>query len=288
MTMTQASPKQTRRERMYREYMEFFENGERTRRWNLFNDIPWDWLESPRISPDIREGRGVAAEEDVAICLETFCSVELFIPDYTRSGLCMSRDIFGQSWFHLAWGYEESKHAMAFRQYLTRSGLRSVDQYMAFEERILTHVWQQPFQTYRQMVCYGALQEAATFLIYLRQREKHSKATNPVLNQIFNLIARDEAAHTSFYRRFLKFELEEDREGTLIDLSHVIHHFEMPGKQVVPDYAERMGTQGVGVTSQDFLINGIIPTLKHLGVSRSQLVKASLSRQKTEEEQPHC
>ncbi len=29
-------------ERLYREYMEFFEKAERERRWNVFDDIPWD------------------------------------------------------------------------------------------------------------------------------------------------------------------------------------------------------------------------------------------------------
>lgn len=277
-----ASPTKKRRERMYREYMEFFDWGEKTRRWHPLNDIPWDYLETPEISQAIANGEGPAAQEDVAVCLETFAGVELFIPDYTMNGLNRSRDLFGQAWFHLCWGYEESKHALTFREYLIRSGLRTEDQYMDYEEKVLRTVWTPLFETTRQMACYGALQEMATYLIYAAQREKYKREGNPLLQEIFNRISRDEAAHVSFYRKFVQFEFEEDPEGAAEDLAYVVSNFEMPGVKLIPDFFTRLGVDGVGITSQQFMQNGIMPTLRHFGMTRTEMLRA-LKRRKERE-----
>jgi hypothetical protein len=48
----------------------------------------------------------------------------------------------------------------------------------------------------------------------------------------------------------------------------------MPGVGLIPAYEERLRTVGVGVTSQHFLEFGIYPTLRKLGVSRTDLVSA--------------
>lgn len=274
-TATQtASPARRRRERMYREYMEFFEHAEAKRRWNPMNDIPWDQLEKPGFKEQFAQRNGVAAQEDIATCLETFCGVELFIPDYTKNGLNLSREIFGQAWFHLCWGYEESKHALVFREYLLRSGLRSLDQYMDYEEEVLAKEWQLPFASNRQMACYGALQEIATYMIYASQRDTHRRAGNQVLARLFDLVARDEAAHAAFYRSFMRFEYEEDPDGTARDLAHVISNFEMPGVQLVPDFHRRLDVEGVAISSQQFLEKGIMPTLKSIGLTRRDMVRA--------------
>jgi len=56
-------------EKLYREYMQFFEKAERERRRNVFDDIPWDRVNK-------------SASEELALCAETFCSVEMYLPDY--------------------------------------------------------------------------------------------------------------------------------------------------------------------------------------------------------------
>jgi len=272
-----ASPILRRKEEMYKAYMEFFDLAEKNRRWHPLNDIDWAWLENGANAQDIRNGEGVSANEQVATCLETFCAVELFIPDYTMAGLNMTRDFFGQAWFHLAWGYEESKHALSFRNYLTSSGLRTEEQYIDFEAEVLKKTWHKPFDSYRQMACYGALQEIATFLIYQAQKRIYSEVgsnPNPVLYRIFNLISRDEAAHASLYRKFLDFEFQEDPEGAEEDMAYVISHFEMPGVGLVPGYEERLGVSGVGISSAEFIELGIMPTLKRCGMTRRSMTKA--------------
>jgi acyl-[acyl-carrier-protein] desaturase len=255
------------REKIYRAYMEFFDSAERKRRWNPFSDIPWEKLDPSR------------NDEDKAVCAETFCGVELYVPDYTANGFNLTREVFGHAWFQANWGYEESKHALVFREYLTRSGMRTLEQYLAFEKAILAKVWNLPFHTRRQMTCYGALQEAATYLIYKVQRERARESGDGLLEAIYFYISRDEAAHMGFYRDVLVLELEEDREGTLADLAHVLAHFRMPGVGLVPEYEKRMETGGVGITSQQFLEFGIFPTLRKLGTSRIELARARAAAQ---------
>ena len=68
-----------RTERMYRAYMEFFEIAEKKRRWNIWDDIPWE-----KLKPELND-------EADAIRVETFCGVELYVPDYTAHGFNMSR-----------------------------------------------------------------------------------------------------------------------------------------------------------------------------------------------------
>jgi acyl-[acyl-carrier-protein] desaturase len=253
----------SQREKIYRAYCEFFDNADKKRRWNPFNDIPWE-----KIDPALNT-------EDDAICLETFCGVELYVPDYTSNAFNLTRNLFGAAWFEASWGYEESRHALAYREYLIRSGLRSEEQYQAFEDKIFGKVWKLPFQTRRQMNCYGALQESATYLIYATQREKAKRNGNEVLEKIYFLISRDEAAHRGFYQKLLQFELEEDREGALEDLAKVAFNFQMPGIGLIPEYEERLQVLGVGISPQYFLQNGIFPLLRALGTDRAELVKAS-------------
>ncbi len=251
----------TQREKIYRAYCEFFDTAEKKRRWNPFSDIPWE-----KLDPSLNT-------EDDAICLETFCGVELYVPDYTANAFNLTRDIFGAGWFEASWGYEESKHGLAYREYLVRSGLRTEEQYLEFESKIFGKVWKPLFHTRRQMNCYGALQESATYLIYATQREKAKQNGNETLEKIYFLVSRDEAAHRGFYQKILQFELEEDYDGAMTDLAHVVFNFQMPGVGLIPEYEERLKINGVGVSSQYFLQHGIFPLLRALGTSRSELVK---------------
>ena len=260
------------RDKARRAYLEFFDIAESKRRWHWLNDIPWDRLEQPK------------APKDTAICIETFCGVELYVPDYVANAFNLTRSIFGHAWFEANWAYEESKHALVFQEYLLRSGLRTPEQYQEYEAKIFGKVWKLPFNTIRQMTCYGALQEMATYLIYSTQYKRYKEEQNEVLKTIFYLVARDEAAHLGFYRQLLQLEFAEDYQGTLEDLAHVVFHFQMPGVGLIPDYDERLKVSGVGISHQQFLQHGLFPTLRHLGTTRSDLVRALRTKQGREGE----
>jgi acyl-[acyl-carrier-protein] desaturase len=249
-------------EKLYHEYLQFFEKAERERRWNVFEDIPWS-----RINKD--------ATEELALCAETFCSVEMYLPDYVAGGINVVRDYFGTAWFQANWGYEESKHSLALMQYLLRSGKRSEEQMFDLHNKIFAKKWDLPFHTARQMTFYGCVQEQATFVIYVKHRERAAKENDECLRSIYDFVARDEIAHTRFYQGVIKVLLEEDRVGTLADMAHVFANFEMPGVGIVPEYDERiLKMREAGIDRSVFIQKVYLPILKYLGVSRHEMLAA--------------
>ena len=253
----------TAKDKFYRAYMEFFETAERKRRWNLFEDVPWD-----KLSPD-------ANTEARAVRIETYCAEEMFLPDYTAAGNELLRGMFGLAWFQNAWSYEESRHGLVFREYLLRSGLRTQAQFDKLETDVFSRSWKAPFHTRRQMSCYGALQESATYLAYRAQKDRAELEQDKPLEAIFFLVSRDEAAHAGFYRAMIEIEMAEDRVGTLADLAHVIANFKMPGDGLIPNYHESLSIGEGGISTRVFLTRAVFPLLKQLGTSRDELKRSS-------------
>ena len=247
------------RDSLYRLYLEFLETAENKRRWSIFNDIPWDKLDASKTTAT------------TAPCIETFCAEEMYVPDYSSNGLQLTRSMFGMAWFQTCWAFEESRHGLVFREYLTRSGLRSEAEFAALEADTLARVWSLPFKTARQMACYGALQEGATYMAYKAQKEKARCAGDTVLEAIFHYVGRDEAAHGGFYRAMIELELAHDRVGTISDLAYVLSNFKMPGDGLIPNYQERLRTSGAGISARVFLEHVVLPTLKTVGTSREEL-----------------
>lgn len=252
----------TAKEKYYRAYMEFFETAERKRRWNIFEDIPWNKLNRDTNS------------EERAIRIETYCAEEMYLPDYTAVGNQMLRGVFGLAWFQNAWSYEESRHGLVFREYLLRSGLRTQAQFEKFESDVFSRSWKAPFATRRQMTCYGALQESATYLAYRAQKDRADLERDHTLAAIFFLVSRDEAAHAGFYREMIEIEMAEDRSGTLADLAYVIANFKMPGDGLIPNYRESLQVGGGGISPRVFLTRAVFPLLKQLGTNRDELKRA--------------
>jgi len=251
-------------DKFYRAYMEFFEIAERKRRWNLFDDVPWD-----RLSADTNS-------EERAIRIETYCAEEMYLPDYNAAGVELTRSVFGLAWFQIAWSYEESRHSLVFREYLIRSGLRSQAQFDKFENDLFARSWKVPFQTQRQMCCYAAPQEAATYLAYKAQKNRAAIENDKTLEAIFFFVSRDEAAHAGFYRKMVALDLAEDRGGTLSDLSYVLENFKMPGEGLIPNYLENLRIGGGGISARLFFTRAVLPLLKQMGTSREEL-KSALS-----------
>lgn len=249
---------------LYRKYMEFFETAERKRRWSVFDDVDWDLALDREPHPDL------------VLCAETFLAVESYMPDYVGEGLNLVRESFGQAWWQVNWGYEEAKHALALRQYLVSTGARSAEQMVAFEHELLAKRWKLPFATVRRMVCYGALQEKTTWMIYRHQLAAARQAGDELLASIYRFISRDEAAHGGFYLDVIESCLAEDRPGTIADLWHVFSHFTMPAYDLVPDYADRVRVmRSVGIDRAVFLREVFLPVLSRVGVTRRELAAVS-------------
>ena len=116
---------------MWQLFREFFDLAERRRRWKVADDIPWDEC-NPALKPV------------VADVVETFCAVELYLPDYSAKILPKVRHSKGRAWFYANWGYEESKHSLALGDWLLKSGHRS-EEYMAdLERKVFAREWNLP------------------------------------------------------------------------------------------------------------------------------------------------
>jgi acyl-[acyl-carrier-protein] desaturase len=178
----------------YEVYLDFLETAEKKRCWNVLDDIPWEAPVEPAKST-----------EDNAQRVEIYCAEDLYVPDYGAQGLELVRSRFGMAWFHTRWTFEESRYGLAFREYLIRSGLRSEAEVQTLEASVFAKAWKLPFATPRKS--YGALQEGATYTAYKLQKDKAQRTGDRVLEAIFHLVGRDEAAHAGFYRAIIGLEL---------------------------------------------------------------------------------
>jgi len=206
--------------------------------------------------------------------IELYCSEELYVPDYASRSLEMLRENFGMSWFQNRWAFEESRHGLVFREYLTRSGQRSETEFATMADGVSARAWDLPYATMRRMVCYGALQEGATYAAYKVQKDKARDAGDRVLEAIFHLVGRDEAAHGGFYRAILELELSEDRTGTVGDLAHVLSTFKMPGDGLIANYREKLSSTGAGISPRAFLQRVVLPLLTTLQISGQEMKQA--------------
>ncbi len=254
------------RDSTYRIYLEFLETAEKKRRWNIFDDIPWEKLDAARSNDAIAES------------VEIYCSEELYVPDYVAKALEMLRTSFGLAWFQTQWGAEEARHGLVFREYLTRSGQRSAAEFATLERELFSKTWQLPYKTSRRMVCYGALQEGVTYIAYKVQKDRARETGDQVLEAIFHFVGRDEAAHCGFYREILELELLQDRTGTVADLAHVLATFKMPGDGLIANYREKLQSSGAGVSPRVFIERVVLPLLTSLKIEKRELKLASDSQ----------
>src|SRR5262245_27187026 len=137
----------------FKMYREFFDLAEKRRRWNIREDIPWQHA-NKNMDPA------------VALVVESYTVVEMFLPDYIGGTLPKFRDRRGRAWFHFNWGYEESKHSLALGDWLLASGARTEEQMDDLEKRSLANSWEHPAASQLGMVIYGMIQELATWLNY--------------------------------------------------------------------------------------------------------------------------
>ncbi len=261
------------REKVHQLYLDFLEIAETKRRWNIFNDIPWERFDS------------VQPIEAVTRAIEVYCTEEMYVPDYSGEGLRLLRADPEMVGFQIRWAYEESRHGLVFREYLKRSGMRSEADVAALETPVANRAWTLPFDTFRRMSCYGALQEAATYTAYKAQKDRALASGDQVAAAIFHHVGSDEAAHAAFYRSLIKLDLEQDRQGTIADLGHVLANFKMPGDGLIPDYHQRLESSGGGLSARAFVQKVILPTLTSLRISRAEL-KLEARRQPADESPP--
>jgi acyl-[acyl-carrier-protein] desaturase len=246
-------------EAYYRLFREFFDRAEKKRRWSIRDDIPWDQV-NRNLNPAIGD------------VLETFCAVELYLPDYIDKAMPMLRKSRGRAWFHANWGYEEAKHSMAMGDWLTASGQRTEDQLRDVETLVGEYEWNLPHDSPIGMVLYGMTQELATFLHYRNLRQHVDNEGDPALSKVLTLICVDERAHHDFYKQVTKMYLERDRDDTIEQLRRVIQTFKMPAVDMLASGQQRIqAIKDLKIFDEDIFYRDVVrPLLEVLGIDWSE------------------
>ena len=255
------------RDRLYRLYRDFFRRAERKRRWSVDDDIPWKQV-NRRMDPAIAD------------VVESFCAVELYLPDYVAKALPMIRTNRGWSWFHANWGYEESKHSLALSDWLLRSGLRTDEQMAELEAQVFAHEWHLPHDSPAGMLIYAMVQELATWIHYRNLRIRVDERGDPALSHLLSLIAVDERAHHAFYTGVVRVFLELDRRETLEQLRRVLLTFSMPATHLLADSRQReQAVRTLGIFDENIFLHEVYqPVLSALGLSHRDLRVARPTR----------
>ena len=250
-------------EAYYRLYREFFARAERKRRWSVDDDIPWN-LANKDMPPE------------VADVVESFCSVELYLPDYIAKALPLARASRGRAWFHANWGYEESKHSLALGDWLLHSGHRTEQQMGDLEAMLFQHEWNLPRNSPLGMVVYGMAQELATFLHYRNLKLRVADFGGcAALEKVLTFLSVDERAHHDFYKRIVQLYLERDRAGTLEEMRAVLLDFNMPAVYMLTQTANRKAeVKALNIFDENIYYKDVfLPLIESLGIDRREMRK---------------
>jgi len=252
-------------DRMYQLFREYFYLAEKKRRWILEDDIPWDQCSKRSVNPAIAD------------VLETFCAVELYLPDYLSKGIAQARDSRATCWVMANWGYEEAKHSLAMEDWLLRSGMRTDEQLADLHSEVFSFEWNLPHDSPCGMVCYAMFQELATWVHYSNLRRLVNEKQDPALHRLLTLISIDERAHHDFYRRLVQIHLDCDREGTLEQLRRVINTFQMPAVYMLANSSRRVEQiKTLRIFDDDLYYFQVVePSLAKLGLTRADLRRKS-------------
>ncbi len=249
--------------KFYDLFNEYFYNAEKHRRWNVYEDIPWDQASK---TPD----------PEVATLVESFFAVELYLPDYVRHIMRMVRKSRGRAWFQANWGYEEAKHSMALEKWLLTSGARTDEQLQDWESQVLDEEWILHYGDEQLMsLCYTVLQEFATGLTYRRLNTftKEKGISDPALAGALSLLHRDEIGHFNFFKKGLQMYMEVDRDRALEAMTGVLQSFHMPAAHIIPgwDARDKLIRDWDVMTDRIFLKDVVKPVMKNLGIDHQEM-----------------
>jgi len=233
---------------LWRLYRRFFDQAERRRRWSIEKDIPLAQC-NHNLDPVIAD------------VVESFCAVELYLPDYLVHAMPWSRPSRASTWFYANWGYEESKHSLALHDWLLQSGLRSEERMADLEGEIFRHSWQLPHDNVVAMLAYAMVQERATALNYRNLRRRTRERGG------------DAQTHHNFFLNSVRLYLGHDRDGTLEQLRRVMHAFAMPAIYGLADGRQRVARiKELEIFNDELYVREVyLPILEDLGVRRSEM-----------------
>jgi acyl-[acyl-carrier-protein] desaturase len=245
--------------KIWRAYRDFFDAAERKRRWNVRDDIPWG-----DCNPDL--------DPVIADVVQTFCMVELFLPDYLSKQLPQVRANKGRAMMLANWGYEESKHSMVLNDWMLKGGHRTENQIAEMETGVFEREWSLKYNDPLATVVYTMVQEVATRVNY-RNLRKVAAGRCPALDQVLEFVQIDEAAHGHFFRQVVSIYLEEHRAETLERIRMVLNTFSMPADHLLADGRRRVAAiKALGLFDERVFYDEVAtPLLAQLGLTRADL-----------------
>jgi acyl-[acyl-carrier-protein] desaturase len=184
---------------------------------------------------------------DLHSIIEGFFAVEQYVPDYVISMVRLLRRSYGRSHFQIRWGAEETKHADAWRNALLFLHRRTAQWIEDYGQALRNREWRLPWEDAFHMSFYTVIQERATQLNYLNtalaalgksSRPELAGDHDPVLAEVAQTIAVDEAAHYNFFTEVARLLLYYYPTQALEALGDVVRHFAMPAMDILPNAHE--------------------------------------------------
>ncbi len=215
-------------------YRWYTSRSQTTRNWHPDQSFNWRALHTDH-SPEVNNA------------IEGFFAVEQYVPDYVMSMVRLLRVSHGRSHFQIRWGAEEEKHADAWLNavlFLRRRSLKWIEDY---KHALRSKEWRLPWEDAFHMAFYTVIQERATQLNYLNtaiiaqgKSDKPELAgdQDPVLAEVAQTIAVDEAAHYNFFIESARLLLYYYPTRALEALAEVVQHFTMPAMDIIPNFQE--------------------------------------------------
>ncbi len=177
---------------LYRLYRTYFQKAETERRWNLWDDTPWD-LATTTPSEALAEAALASYREDV------------FLPDYSAKALHILRSSRGRGWFLTRWAYEEGKHLIALSEWLTRAGVRTDAEMRDLTETILAaYAWRPELDDPLAVLADSLAWEANEIARFAALKTLAQAENDGALAAICDRILADEEAHQAFFREALQ------------------------------------------------------------------------------------
>ena len=215
----------------------------------------------------------------MADVVESFCAVELYLPDYIAKALPMIRANKGWAWFHANWGYEESKHSLALGDWLLRSGNRTEEQMADLENQVFAHEWQLPHDSPVAMLIYAMVQELATWVHYRNLRRTVDERGDPALARLLDLSPWTSAPSRLLPQRGGVLP-RAGPKGTLEQLRRILLTFAMPAVHLLADSRRRVEEiKTLGIFDEDVFLHDVyLPILAALGVDHRELRRPGVRR----------
>jgi len=165
-------------------YIDLFKSLERAR-WNLETDIPWDTFDASKLTDE----QALTIKMNAITEWAALPATEMFLRD--------NRDDSDFSAFMSVWFFEEQKHSLVLMEYLRRFRPDLVPTEEELHEVRFEFDPAPALETLMLHFC----GEVRLNHWYRRASEWH---TEPVIRQIYDTLAKDEARHGGAYLRYMK------------------------------------------------------------------------------------